>query len=153
MVAARSVYTHSYLSRWPRRPRPLFRKKKVRPSRRSIQNCRVINYLMFVCFAYEESPPEIVANGTDTSVEAEEGNFATLKCIAIGNPTPSVVWQKNTTLVSSTVDAMYLNNNVIPRCVTDRHLANHNFKWCPLRFWATKYFKVPAIYYSDYTLT
>lgn len=44
-----------------------------------------------------EVPPEIVT--ADTNVEAEEGNFANLKCVVIGTPAPTIVWQKNTTLV------------------------------------------------------
>ncbi|XP_060846635.1 papilin isoform X4 [Rhopalosiphum padi] len=45
----------------------------------------------------KESPPQIVT--ADSNVEADEGNYATLRCIVIGNPTPTIVWQKNTTLI------------------------------------------------------
>ncbi|XP_060859868.1 papilin isoform X4 [Metopolophium dirhodum] len=45
----------------------------------------------------KESPPQIVT--VDSNVEADEGNFATLRCIVIGTPTPTIVWQKNTTLI------------------------------------------------------
>ncbi|XP_027848870.1 papilin isoform X1 [Aphis gossypii] len=45
----------------------------------------------------KESPPQIVT--VDSNVEADEGNYATLRCIVIGNPTPTIVWQKNTTLI------------------------------------------------------
>lgn len=93
---------------------------------------------MFVCFVNKESSPEIVASGTDTNVEAEEGNFATLKCIAIGNPTPSVVWQKNTTLVSNTVD---LYNNVVTHCMPTQTSREPQFQMVSVtRFWATGYF-------------
>jgi len=44
-----------------------------------------------------ESPPQIVT--VDSNVEADEGNFATLRCLVVGTPTPTIVWQKNTTLV------------------------------------------------------
>lgn len=44
-----------------------------------------------------ESPPQVVA--ADPMVEAEEGNYANLKCVVVGRPTPTIVWQKNTTLV------------------------------------------------------
>ncbi|XP_026818119.1 papilin isoform X3 [Rhopalosiphum maidis] len=45
----------------------------------------------------KESPPQIVT--ADSNVEADEGNYATLRCVVIGNPTPTIVWQKNTTLI------------------------------------------------------
>ncbi|XP_050439361.1 papilin isoform X2 [Adelges cooleyi] len=47
------------------------------------------------------SPPQIV-DVADTKVEAEEGNYASLKCLVVGNPTPTIVWQKNTTLIDGT---------------------------------------------------
>ncbi|XP_025408017.1 papilin isoform X2 [Sipha flava] len=45
----------------------------------------------------KESPPQVVA--ADPIVEAEEGNYANLKCVVVGRPTPTIVWQKNTTLI------------------------------------------------------
>lgn len=45
-----------------------------------------------------ESPPKIVS--VDSNVEANEGDYATLRCVVIGYPIPTIVWQKNTTLVN-----------------------------------------------------
>lgn len=45
---------------------------------------------------------------SDSKVEAEEGNFATLRCVVVGSPIPTVVWQKNTTLVNNNKYNTYL---------------------------------------------
>ncbi|XP_050528636.1 papilin isoform X2 [Daktulosphaira vitifoliae] len=49
----------------------------------------------------KESSPQVI-DVADTQVEAEEGNFASLKCIVVGNPAPTIVWQKNSTLIDGT---------------------------------------------------
>ncbi|XP_046998769.1 papilin isoform X1 [Schistocerca americana] len=45
---------------------------------------------------YDE-PPSI--DLTDSDVQAEEGSYATLKCIAQGRPTPRIVWRKGTSTI------------------------------------------------------
>ncbi|XP_071454258.1 papilin isoform X2 [Hetaerina americana] len=43
---------------------------------------------------------------SDTEVAAEEGSYATLKCVAVGRPIPTVLWRKNIDIIDGT-DARY----------------------------------------------
>ncbi|XP_046402802.1 LOW QUALITY PROTEIN: papilin [Ischnura elegans] len=52
---------------------------------------------------YEE-PPRILQS--DTDVAAEEDSYATLKCVAEGRPTPSIIWRKNIDIIDGS-DAKY----------------------------------------------
>lgn len=91
----RSVYVRKYLLQQPQHLRQLYlHKKKV-----SYLKPAVLKNYLLMSFLHvpTESPPEIVTS--DGNVESEEGNFATLKCVVIGKPIPTIVWQRNTTLV------------------------------------------------------
>lgn len=95
----RSVYVRNYLQPQRQHLRQLHHcKKKVSYLKPTALTIIVKQYLS-ICFLRvpTESPPEIVTS--DGNVESEEGNFATLKCVVIGKPIPTIVWQRNTTLV------------------------------------------------------
>lgn len=44
--------------------------------------------------------PAIIQQPEEPRVSAQEGGYVTLKCIAIGNPRPIIIWRKDTTLVT-----------------------------------------------------
>lgn len=95
----RSVCVRKYLLPPRQHLRQLHHRKKkvsyIKPAALAI----IVQHYLLVCFLRvpTESPPEIVTS--DGNVESEEGNFATLKCVVIGKPIPTIVWQRNTTLV------------------------------------------------------
>lgn len=41
-----------------------------------------------------------IDQAVDSVVEAEEGSYTALRCIAYGDPRPVIMWQKGSTLVS-----------------------------------------------------
>ncbi len=47
-----------------------------------------------------EYPPRI-DDRVESTIESEEGNYATLTCIAFGNPKPVITWQKGVDIVST----------------------------------------------------
>ncbi|XP_046408393.1 papilin-like [Ischnura elegans] len=53
---------------------------------------------------FRSDPPRILQS--DTDVAAEEGSYATLKCVAEGRPTPSIIWRKNIDIIDGS-DAKY----------------------------------------------
>ena len=44
--------------------------------------------------------PAVIKQPDAPEVSAEEGGLITMTCIATGNPTPAIVWKKDTTVVS-----------------------------------------------------
>lgn len=95
----RSVYIHKHLLPQRQHLRQLHHCKKKVSYLRPVALTIIVQHYLLACFLRvpTESPPEIVAS--DGNVESEEGNFATLKCVVIGKPIPTIVWQRNTTLV------------------------------------------------------
>lgn len=49
---------------------------------------------------YSSAEPAYIQEDTETEVAAEEGGYATLRCLVRGTPRPRITWRKGNVLVS-----------------------------------------------------
>lgn len=72
---------------------------------------------------FPASPPQFY-NASESNVESEEGNFVTLKCIAIGYPIPIYTWSHGDIRVSAPSAVFKVNLYIY------RYLLLFLGRWC-----------------------
>lgn len=90
----------------------------------------------FKAFFSTAEPPSI-QDDVESEVEAEEGSYVTLKCVARGNPTPRITWRKGDIFIDGTkpryrihfdgsmqIVNLYRTDSGVYICIADNGIGN-----------------------------